>query len=207
MIRCFHNAYRRDISQIDDMVARIARDGGEFTLVLDRLHTMNELLEYHAAGEEAAIFPAMDKVAPHVATPYLMDHRELDRMVNELETIRKNPNPLTTARATAILNSFLRIHLNKEDAHLYKILKEKTTDEEQGAMTLTMSRSTPTDRYPTMIQWLFPLLTLEDQVIVAKSWVDHMPPPIIASITPLIEKAAAGNWVNMVKIVPELEQK
>jgi hypothetical protein len=168
---------------------------------------MNELLEYHATGEEAAIFPAVDKVAPHVATPYLMDHRELDRMVDGLKTIRKNPDPLTTARATAILNSFLRIHLNKEDAHLYKILKEKTTDEEQAAMTLTMSRSTPADRYPTMIQWLFPLLDLEDQVIVAKSWADHMPPPIFANITPLIEKAASGDWVNLVKIVPELGQK
>jgi iron-sulfur cluster repair protein YtfE (RIC family) len=88
---------------------------------------MNELLDYHARGEEAAVFPAIDNVAPFVARAYLMDHRELDKMVESLETFRlqKTPDPLQTARATAVLNSHLRIHLDKEDAHLYPILKRE----------------------------------------------------------------------------------
>ena len=207
MIRCFHNAFRRDISQIDDTVIKIAREGGNFTSVLDRLHMMNELLDYHARGEEAAVFPAVDKVAPQVATPYLMDHRELDSMVNGLETIRKNPDPLTTARATAVLGSFLRIHLNKEDAHLYMILRERTTDDEQVAIGVLMARSVPPDRFPTMMQWLFPLLDLDDQVIVTKGWMSFMPPQVFSGIKPLIEKAVAGNWVKLTMLVPELEQK
>jgi len=168
---------------------------------------MNELLDYHARGEEAAVFPVMDKLAPQVATPYLMDHRELDIMVNGLETIRKNPDPLTTARATAILDSFLRIHLNKEDAHLYMILRERTTDDEQVAIGVLMARTIPPDKFPTMIQWLFPLIDLEDQVIVAKGWVNVMPPQVFAGIRPLIEKAVAGNWVKLTTLVPELEHK
>jgi len=168
---------------------------------------MNELLAIHARGEEAAVFPAMDKLVPHVATPYLMDHRELDNMVDGLETIRKNPDPLTTARATAVLGSFLGIHLNKEDAHLYMILRERTTDDEQVAIGVLMSRSVPPDRFPTMIQWLFPLLDLEDQVVVARGWVNVMPPQVFSGIRPLIEKAVAGNWVKLTTLVPELEHK
>jgi hemerythrin-like domain-containing protein len=207
VIRCFHNAFRRDISQIDDIVNRIAREGGDFIPVLDRLHTMNELLDYHARGEEVAVFPAMDKLAPQLATPYLLDHRELDIMVNGLETIQGNPDPLTTARATAVLGSFLRIHLNKEDAHLYMILKERTTDEEQIAMGVLMTRSVPPERFPTMIQWLLPLLDLKDQVFVARGWVKVMPPQVLAGIRPVIEKAVAGNWVKLTELVPELEHK
>jgi hemerythrin-like domain-containing protein len=205
VIRCFHNAFRRDISQIDDIVFRIARDNGDLASGMDRLHTMNELLDYHARGEEAAVFPAVDKVAPQVARPYLMDHRELDNMTSGLETIRKNPDPLTTARATAVLGSFLRIHLNKEDAHLYVILRERTTDSEQVAIGVLMARSVPPDRFPTMIQWLFPLLDLDDQVVVAKGLIDVMPAPVFANIKPLIEKAVAVNWVKLTKLVPELE--
>jgi len=207
IIRSFHNAFRRDISQIDDTVSKVARDGGNLTSVLDRLHTMNEILDYHARGEEAAVFPAVDKLAPQVATPYLMDHRELDQMVNGLEANRKNPDSLTTARATAILNSFLRIHLYKEDVHLYAILRERTTDDEQVAIGALMSRSVPPDRFPTMIQWLFPLLDLDDQVIVAKGWVNLMPPQVFSGIKPLIEKAVAGNWAKLTTLVPELEHK
>jgi len=44
-------------------------------------------LDYHARGEEAAVFPAVDKVAPLVAKAYLMDHRELDTMVSGLEVM------------------------------------------------------------------------------------------------------------------------
>jgi len=203
IVRSLHNAFRRDSCQIDDSVFKIARDGGDLTPVLDRLHIMNEVLDYHARGEEAAVFPAVDNVAPLVAKAYLMDHRELDIMVNGLEAMRKMPNPLATARATAVLNSHLRIHLDKEDAHLYAILREKTTETEQIAIGRLMSQKVPPDRFPTLIQWLFPLLDLEDQVIVTKGWMGLMPPLVFANVKPLIEKAAAKNWEQITQRISE----
>ena len=81
IVLCFHNAFRRDIAQIDSSILDIARRGGNPSPVLNRLHAMDEILDYHARGEEAAVFPAVDNVAPLVARAYLMDHRELDKMV------------------------------------------------------------------------------------------------------------------------------
>ena len=109
-----HNAFRRDIFEIDDVAFKIARDGGDLIVILDRISIMAEVLDYHARGEEAAVFPAVDKVAPLVAKAYLMDHRELDSMVNGLEAMRKAPDPLTMARATAALSTHLRIHLTRK---------------------------------------------------------------------------------------------
>ena len=123
IVRSLHNAFRRDIFQIDDSVFKIVRNGGDLTAVLDRLHIMDEILDYHAKGEEAAVFPAVDNLAPLVAKTYIMDHRELDAMVSGLEAMRNAPDPLTMARATAVLASHLRIHLDKEDAYLYPILR------------------------------------------------------------------------------------
>jgi hypothetical protein len=195
------------MAQIDDTVTKTARANGNLTPILDRLHTLNELLDYHAKGEETAVFPAMDKITPQVATTYLMDHRELDKMTETLETIRKPPDPLTAARATAVENSFLRIHLNKEDAHLYKILREQTIDTQQTSIVTLMSRSVPPDRFPTMIQWLFPLLNLDDQVQVTKGWMTLMPPQVFTSIKPLIQKATATNWTKLTQLIPDLQQK
>ncbi len=195
------------MAQIDDTVTKTARTNGNLTPLLDHLHTLNELLDYHAKGEEAAVFPAMDKILPQVATTYLMDHRELDKMTEALETIRKNPDPLTTTRATAVEESFLRIHLNKEDAHLYRIIRERTIDTEQASIVALMSRSVPQDKFPTMIQWLFPLLNLDDQVMVAKGWMTLMPPQVFTGIKPLIQKATATNWTKLTQLIPELEHK
>ena len=207
IVRSLHNAFRRDIFQIDDSVFKIARSGGDLTAVLDRLHVMGEILDYHARGEEAAVFPAVDNVAPLVAKAYIMDHRELDAMVSGLEAMRKTPDPLTTARATAVLNSHLKIHLDKEDAHLYAILRERTTENEQASIVGLMSKKVPPDRFPTLVQWLFPLLDLEDRVVVTKGWMTLMPPQVFDGLKPLIKKAVAENWVELTLRIPELNDK
>ncbi len=195
------------MSQIDTLVLKMARKGGNMEPIFNRLQIMSEILDYHAKGEEAAVFPAVDKVAPLLAKPYIMDHRELDEMVNGLEAIRKAPDPLTTARATAVLNSHLRIHLDKEDAYLYPILREKTTDDEQISIGKIMASKTPQERSPIQIQWLFPLLELDDQVTVIRLWMSVMPPPVFTMIAALIKKSVAANWSILTLKIPELSDK
>ena len=165
---------------------------------------MGEVLDYHARGEEAAVFPSVDKVAPLVAEAYLIDHRELDSMVSGLEAMWKTPDPLATARATAVLNSHLRIHLDKEDVHLYPILRERTTESEQASIAGLMSRKVPPDKFPVLIQWLFPLLDFEDQFVVAKGWMALMSPQVFAGVKPLIKQSVAENWVKLSQRIPEL---
>jgi len=207
IVRCIHNAFRRDISQIDDATFKIARGGGDLAAVFDRVRVTGEILDYHARGEEAAVFPAVDNLTPLVARAYLMDHRELDTMVNGLEAMRRTPDPLTTARATAVLASHLRIHLDKEDAHLYPILRERTTESEQASIAGLMSKKVPPDKFPALVQWMFPLLNLEDRVVVTKGWMTLMPPQVFAGLKPLIKNAIADKWVELAQRIPELDDK
>jgi iron-sulfur cluster repair protein YtfE (RIC family) len=209
VVLCFHNAFRKDIEQIDASVLEIARSGGNLSPIFNRLHSMNEILDYHARGEEAAVFPAVDNVAPLVARAYLIDHRELDKMVDSLEAMRqqKSPDSLLASRATAVLNSHLRIHLNKEDAHLYSILREKTTLNQQVTIGRIMSSKIPPDRFPAAIGWLMPLLDLNDQVTVTKSWMTLMPPQIFTSVKQLIKKAVAESWDMISQRIPELNDQ
>ena len=207
IVLCIHNAFRHDVSQIDDSVFKIARIGGDLTPAADRLHTLGEILDYHARGEEAAVFPAVEKIAPLVSEAYLMDHRELDTMVSALEAMQKTPDTLATAKATAVLASHLRIHLNKEDAHLYRILRQRTTETEQASIAGLMSKKVPPDKFPTLVQWLFPLLDLNDRVVVTKGWMTLMPPQVFEGLKPLIRKAVAENWVELTGRIPELRDK
>jgi zinc finger-like protein len=210
IVLCFHNAFRRDIAQIDSLVLDIARGGGgDVSPILDRLEVMDEILDYHAKGEEAAVFPAVDSIAPLVAKSYLMDHRELDRMVDTLKMmhLQKSPDPLLTARSTAILNSHLRIHLDKEDAHLYPILREKTTLSQQVSIGGIMSSKIPPDRFPAAVRWLFPLLNFDDQVVVTKGWMTFMPPQVFANVKPLIKSSVAEDWEMITQRIPELKNK
>jgi iron-sulfur cluster repair protein YtfE (RIC family) len=207
IVRSIHNAFRRDLYQIDTSAFKLARAGGDLTPVFDRLRTVGEILDYHAQGEEVAVFPAVDKLAPLVARAYFLDHRELDTMVDGLEAMRETPDPLITARATAVLESHLRIHLDKEDVHLYPILRERTTESEQASITLAMSRKVPPERFPAMVQWLLPLLDFDDRVVVTGGWMKLMPPQVFANLKPLMKKIMAEDWGNLVQRIPDLDSK
>ena len=130
-VQCFHRAFRRDMIEIDDYTLKAARNMRDFTPVLKRFNLFGDILDLHARGEEEAVFPAFDKITPTIAKTYFMDHRELDTMVSGLKDTFASPDALTLARATAVLNSHLRIHLNKEDAFLYPVLRERLSDDEQ----------------------------------------------------------------------------
>jgi iron-sulfur cluster repair protein YtfE (RIC family) len=207
IVRSIHNAFRRDVSQIDATAFKLARNGGDLTPVFNRLRVVAEILDYHAQGEEAAVFPAVDNLAPLVAQAYFLDHRELDTMVNGLETMRKTPDALITARATAVSESHLRIHLNKEDAHLYPILRERTTESEQVSIVGLMSKKVPPERFPALVQWLLPLLDFDDRVVVTEGWMKLMPPQVFAGLKPLMRKVMAEDWVALARRIPNLESK
>jgi iron-sulfur cluster repair protein YtfE (RIC family) len=204
IVRCFHNAFRRDVFQIDASTFKLVKEGGDLAPIFDRLHTVAEILDYHAQGEEAAVFPAVDKLTPFVARAYFLDHRELDNMTNGLETMQKAPDPLVTARATAALESHLKIHLDKEDVHLYPILRERTTEKEQASIVGLMSSKVPPEKFPAMVQWLLPLLYFEDRVVVTEGWMKLMPPQVFASLKPLMKKIMDEDWTSLARRIPNL---
>ena len=207
LVRCIHNAFRRDLFQIDALTFNLAKNGGNMTDIFDRLEIVSEILDYHAQGEEVAVFPALDNLTPHVSRAYFLDHRELDKMVDNLQTMRDKPDPLTTARATAVLESHLRIHLNKEDAHLYPLLAEQTTESEQIEIGRKMSGKVPPERFPSLVQWLLPLLDFDDRVVITMGWMKMMPPQVFANLKPVMKKLMAQDWVALSKRIPQLDDK
>src|SRR6476661_5492494 len=77
-VLAIHNAFRNDMSQIDGAALDAARGKPDLEATVERFQFMNEVLEWHAHGEEIAIFPALEEVAPSVAEAYEWDHRGLD---------------------------------------------------------------------------------------------------------------------------------
>ena len=121
VIRAFHNAFRKDMTAIDAAAHSAARGRGNLDLVLERYTFFNEELVLHAGGEEEYVFPAMEGVAPLVAEAYERDHRGLDSLFESVDKAVNASDTLAIARATAAFSFFLSFHLNKEEAHLYRI--------------------------------------------------------------------------------------
>jgi hemerythrin-like domain-containing protein len=199
-----HNAFRRDLERIDAAALAIARGQVGFEPEMERFRFCNEVLVWHAHGEEIGIFPVLETVAPDVAEPYERDHRALDTAYEILSNAVYAADDLQAARAAAAFKFHLDIHLDKEDAHLYRLFKERVPVPDQVKALSSMSSTVPQERFPEVIAWLFPLIGHDDRENMTRIWQMVLPPPAFAGIKMLIQKAIGAEWAELVRRIPEL---
>jgi len=189
---------------IDAAALASARGKAGLGPTIERFRFFNEVLVWHAHGEELAIFPALEAVVPSVAEAYVRDHHGLDAAFDALNAAVAAQDALETARATAAFKFHLDIHLGKEDAHLYRLVRECVPASEQGKAVGIMSSTVPQDRFPEAIAWMFPLMGNDDRENMTRIWQMVMPPPVFAGIKQLIHKAIGNDWAELARRIPTL---
>jgi len=199
-----HNAFRHDIELIDAAALESARGKPGFDATVARFRFFNEVLEWHAQGEDSVICPLLESVAPSVYETYEQDHRALDAAFAALDHAVSAHDPLETARATKAFKFHLDLHLDKEDKHMYRLITERVPLPEQGQAVGLMASHSPQDRFPEVVAWMFPLIGHDDRVNMTRAWQMGMPPEGFALAATLIEEAVGDDWPALARHVPEL---
>lgn len=203
-VQAIHNAFREDLRRIDAAAADAARGKSGLAATVERFRFMNEVLVWHAHGEEIAVFPALEGVALLVAEAYLKDHRGLDRAFDALRDAASAKDAIGTARATAAFKFHLDIHLDKEDSHLYRIFGERVPMPEQGKAVGIMANQVPQDRFPELVAWLYPLMGDTDRENMTRIWKMVIPAAAFAGAAQLIQKAIPQGWTELNRRIPAL---
>ena len=203
-VRAIHNAFREDMRHIDAAALGAAQGKPGLEETVERFRFFNEVLEWHAHGEELAMFPALESVAPSVAEAYEKDHRALDAAFDALNAAVSVHDPLETARATKAFKYFLDVHLDKEDAHLYRLIAERVSVPDQGQAVGVMASTVPQDRFPELVSWMFPLMGHDDRENMTRIWQHVMPPEAFSGATQLVAAAIGDDWSELARRIPEL---
>lgn len=203
-ILAIHNAFRKDMETIDAAALGAARGTPGLEAALERFRFFNEILVAHAHGEEIAVFPALDAVAPLVSEAYEKDHRGLDAAFDALNEAVSAGDDLATARAAAAFKFHLDIHLFKEDTHLYRIVRERIPVPDQGKAVGIMAAEVPPDRQPEFIAWMYPLLGDDDRENMTRIQQMVLPPEAFAGVKQLIQRAIGDDWAELTRRMPEL---
>ncbi len=204
-IKAIHNAFRADMKLIDASALESARMGKKLTPTVERFKFFNEVLVWHAHGEEIAVFPAVEAVAPSVAEAYEKDHRGLDAAFDALNAAVSANDVLATARATAVFKFHLDLHLGKEDSHLYRLVRERVSMADQGKAVGIMANEIPQERFPELVAWIYPLMDNNDRENMTSIWQMVMPPPAFDQAKQLIKKAIGNDWAELVRRIPTLK--
>jgi hypothetical protein len=203
-ITAIHNAFRSDMARIDAAALGMGRGQPGQSATLERFRFFNEVLVWHAHGEELAVFPAVEAVAPSVAVAYERDHHGLDAAFDALSAAVSAQDALEIARASAAFKFHLDIHLAKEDAHLYRLMRERVSMPDQAKAAGLMASTVPQARFPEVIAWMFPLMGPTDQENMTRIWQLVMPAPVFAGIKQLIQKAVPQDWPELTRRIPGL---
>jgi len=204
-IRAFHIAFRKDIKAIDTAAYSAARGEAGLDLVVKRYTFFNEVLVWHANGEEEFVFTTLERVTPLVAEAYERDHRGLDLLFESLNKAVTASDTLAIARATSAFSFFLIFHLNKEEAHLYRIFNERVSMPDQWTVLGKMSQKVPQERFPEVVSWLYPLIRPEDQENMTRIFRQVLPAPAFTGATQLIKAAIGDDWTELTNRIPELK--
>lgn len=203
-VLAIHNAFRRDMASIDAAALDAARGKPGLETTIERFRFFNEVLVWHAHGEELSIFPALEDVAPSVAEAYLKDHRALDAAFDALSAAVSARDPLRTARATAAFKFHLDLHLDKEDTHVYRLIGERVPVPDQGKAVGIMANEVPQDRFPELVAWMYPLMGHADRENMTRIWQIVMPADAFAGATQLVQKAIGNDWAELTRRIPAL---
>jgi Hemerythrin HHE cation binding domain len=199
-----HNAFRRDMAAIDAAALGAARGKPGLAATIERFRFFNEVLVWHAHGEELAIFTALEEVAPLVAEAYEKDHRGLDATFDALNDAVSARDPLETARATAAFKFHLDLHLAKEDAHVYRLIRERLSLPDQGKAVGLMANTVPPDRFPELVAWMYPLIGHNDRENMTRIWQKVMPPDAFAGAVQLVHQAIGDEFAELARRIPDL---
>ena len=204
-IEAFHNAFRKDLGEIDATVYDVAANGGELHPVLERFKPFTMVLGYHAHGEELSVFPALERVAPHVAEAYAIDHRELDVLKEDLEKLLSSRDERAAARAMTALTTHLRIHLAKEDAHMYPLLRAATTAEEQLQILDGLVAAIPGEDFPALLTWFYGLAPEDERVLVTELWMAMVGEDALPWFRGMAKDCIASEgWAGITRRLPAL---
>jgi len=199
-----HNAFRNDMAAIDGAALDAARGKPGLDATIERFRFMNEVLEWHAQGEDTVILPLLESVAPDVYESYERDHRALDAAFDALNAAVSRRDPLETARATKAFKFHLDLHLDKEDEHMYRLIRERVALADQGRAVGMMGAEVPPERFPEVVAWMFPLMGTEDRVNMTLGWQMGMPPEAFANAARLIEQTVGDGWADISARIPPL---
>jgi hemerythrin-like domain-containing protein len=203
-VLAIHNAFRADMAAIDAAAFAAARGTQGLEATVERFRFFNEILTYHAHGEENGVFPILEEVAPLVAEAYAMDHRRLDSAFETLSNAVSARDALQTARATAAFKFHLDSHLAKEDAHLFRIFRERVSVPDQVKAVGTMSSTMPDNRVPEFTAWIYPLLGDDDRENFTRALQMLMPWEVFAPSIPAIRQATGDGFAELTRRIPEL---
>ena len=192
-----HTALRNELNDLANLAHAVARSENDIEVLKERFDWATYALHYHAAGEDAALFPAIEAKHPGVAMTFDDDHQTDDALVAEmkqlLEATNAQDNLSRIARLADQMADRASLHMDKEERLLVPFVEEHFSMEEQGAILGGMMKAFPPEFMLKGVPWIFSHLDESLRISYATALKGAMPAEPFAMHMSNVEKLLASD--------------
>lgn len=194
-----------------EATARAAKTAADIAALAEPLAFFAELMRFHHAGEEAAVFPLLDADDPNLSSTYLYDHAHETKALASLQEMAN------TARAgqDVSIAGFQRqihglvdagiVHIEKENSLVLPWLANKFSPPQQGEIVGKVIAAIPKEKMPPLVPWIITRLSAADAEAYVRGLMAGMPAPVFEAAKGWIEGGvSAQTWTTLRAQIPEL---
>ena len=171
---------------------------------VERFRFFNEVLEWHAHGEEIAIFTALEDVAPSVAEAYEKDHRGLDAAFDGLNNAVSVRDALENSAGDRRRSSSTSISPGQGGQPPLSPHQGTRLGARPGQGCRCHGQHRPEDRFPELVAWMYPLLSHDDRENMTRIWQHVMPADGFTGAVQLVHRAIGDDFAELARRIPGL---
>lgn len=209
-----HKAILVELENLEKLSTTILTQNTALQEFKERINFMKLFFTAHEDGEEAALYPAAERLRKGLGKTF-----EWDRHINEqyfqaiseaITEYKTGENPqraaMKIAQATAALRAYLGTHEVKEDEILLSLLDAELPPPEQGKVIgAAMSKFPPTS-VEEVEKFLIKRLSQPERIGFLKVIKKGAPPETFKAITIWVkEVVSTGEWKELTAKMPELK--
>jgi hemerythrin-like domain-containing protein len=202
-LKLVHNALAKELEDLRTQASDPDRVAG----LSESLSFFRELMGFHHAGEEAAIFPLMDERAES----YLAEHEEERAHLEALERKARTASgggdfdhESFVAELGATVAAGLA-HIEKENSQVIPELAERFTPPQQAEIVGKIVAAIPKEKMSAIVPWIVHRQNDDDAEAYIRGLMAGMPAPVFAAAKGwLREGLPEARWDGLCERVPEL---
>ena len=180
-----------------------------------RFALFHAITKTHNEGEEASLFPELEKRLPKIAATYLFDHHDeaalFDAITAQIATARAASGAARTAalavlrRHAVALTEHVTAHVRKENELITPLVMELFPPPEQAAHVQAMLAKFPPELMAKTVPWVIANIVFDERCAYVGMMQKVMPPDRFPTVCGWI-KAGIGDaaWSAIAARVPGL---
>lgn len=207
-----HKAIKAELATLRDAAEKLELNAN-FDQIGEKVEFLHDAVSAHAAGEEAAFYPAADELRRDISQVYQWEHKvdeeyfkNIKGYIASLRNDGRPPDLREIKRNVYALHATLSTHAQKEDDLLVPLIDSELEPLRQGEMVGKIVAAVPPELMEKVFKWIVGAISTAERADYLGIVKKGAPPERFQVMVGWVRQVLPGDqWQELVAAMPELQ--